>query len=398
MYLFKSPKKRNLDIEKMDLVEKQECIKNYVITGNYRSLKHLLLGLEIAELHLLNSIQISDESLLLITAKKWANIQYTKTNSSQSLAPTTQTNLYDYETVARVLTAFGAKDAAAADYLFRDYQRKLMNLVDCNLVNELHHTIGQYLEQHNQSIVWAVIETIESFNIEDDLLNYYQLIRTKGVLLLSDSDSWTSIRDAYNKQLKMLTNLSSPTYINQMEKVIDEPASNANFSQGWDQARVSVAPFLSECACSYFNRKQGSRRNQLEIDILSQAKAQFPANTTEQINYLSMGVGEGLQDFILIGRLIKQGYRFVNVVLVDPHLRTQSIRQLKDLNLLATKYNVNLKIEHYDSIQNFSESCETKFHLIIGIDFENIFKSNGFADVLYAHKLLDENGRFLFII
>ena len=85
--------------------------------------------------------------------------------------------------------------------------------------------------------------------------------------------------------------------------------------------RVWLFPRLNECSCCNsrnFNRFLNTRRQEIEDKMILDVTTQFPLNTNEPIRYLGFGAGGLLQDFINIGKLMRVGYKQIDVVLLDP--------------------------------------------------------------------------------
>lgn len=158
-------------------------------------------------------------------------------------------------------------------------------------------------------------------------------------------------------------------------------------------------PFLSECACvnsENFNRFKNTRRADLENRMLEDMELDCPLSENLTLRYLSLGSGGLLQDFINVGKLLRKGYKQIDVCLVDPiFYKEKDQEHIKDLqtqfNFLtaaANELGVKLNITYLDSIKK----CQGQFHVIQMIDFDD-FKS-AFKDMLQAHELLEQNGKF----
>jgi|GEM_PF-2095326 len=157
---------------------------------------------------------------------------------------------------------------------------------------------------------------------------------------------------------------------------------------------VNLLPFLSECSCvnsSNFNRCHNTRRQDLEKEILSYAEENL--SIQEKLHYLSLGSGGLLQDFVLIGKLLLQGYQDIEVNLVEPDLDERSLQQFNFLMLVAQQKGIKLTINHFTSIQECQvQQPQVKYQLISAIDFDD--HETAFADVMTCQSLVASNGRF----
>ncbi|MCE3043884.1 hypothetical protein [Legionella sp. 16cNR16C] len=153
-------------------------------------------------------------------------------------------------------------------------------------------------------------------------------------------------------------------------------------------------PALSECACHGHEREV---RQQLEAELLSQALKRYPPQSTVSLNYLSIGSGKLLQDFIIVLKLLKVGYKNIQISLIEPNLSLLAQNQFNWLALIAQELKAKITINYFNSVAQYQVNAQPqKAHLIVGIDFENIFKANVFNDVMQTQDLLAGDGFFLF--
>lgn len=168
---------------------------------------------------------------------------------------------------------------------------------------------------------------------------------------------------------------------------------------GWDMRRNKLFPYLSECACNGHSRED---RSEMEAQIIDFARSAYPPKDREEpLNYLSLGAGELLQDYIVVANLLFLRYSHIRIVLVDPYFeRRDSLLRIREFNRLITaaeEMGQRLEIFYYKSMDTYLEQDSlVPFELVVSIDFENIFKEKVFKDVLKAHQTLSETGKMFF--
>lgn len=191
---------------------------------------------------------------------------------------------------------------------------------------------------------------------------------------------------------------------------LDDPLKELNLFRSWmGSLRTYLLPSLHECSCinsENFNRFKNSRRADLETRMLRDIE-NFPKE--EKLRYLSLGAGGGLQDFINIGKLMKAGYRNLEIALVDssfhndyerdPYiLNPRMIKEHRDhfdnqkaqisfLQAAAKEPNIALEITYIPSVNK----AQGNFHIIQAIDFDNF--EEDFKDLMNSHKLLADRGK-----
>lgn len=161
--------------------------------------------------------------------------------------------------------------------------------------------------------------------------------------------------------------------------------------RSWDATRNQSDYLMAECACRGYSRKH---RKVLEGTLINEARARFDQDKT--LKYLSLGAGEFLQDFIIILNLIKEGFKSLDVSLIEPDSYKTPLAPREWLKKIAEENGVKLNINLYHSIDHYKFCKNEDVHLINAIDFENIFKAEVFEDVIETHKLLTPDGYFLF--
>lgn len=176
--------------------------------------------------------------------------------------------------------------------------------------------------------------------------------------------------------------------------------------------QTALLPFLSECACcnsENFNRFVNTRRADFEEELIKNAIHYSPPLQDTEFRYLSIGSGELLQDFINVGKLIRAGYKKLDVTLVDPDFHenydTEFYRmnpnsaeshkenlmmlkaQFSFLDYVAKEQGVDLKVSYFDSIHKVNGT----FQAISVIDFDDFHKA--FEDLMAATGHIAQDGR-----
>ncbi len=146
---------------------------------------------------------------------------------------------------------------------------------------------------------------------------------------------------------------------------------------------------LYECACeSQFDRFCNSRRLDIETQFLKNTQELCPKD--QELRYLGIGVGGGLQDFINLGKLVRAGYTSIKAVLVDLEFKVPSEKfkklqtQMGYLEIFAKEMKAKLEISYRSSTLGI---CE-KYHVIQQIDVVDLSQAGR------SRALLEENGRF----
>lgn len=196
----------------------------------------------------------------------------------------------------------------------------------------------------------------------------------------------TTIRTLFNQ---CLTNgLIKELY----EDICSRPLQYAHFKISADGDKIfNFYPLeFSECACNRgtFNRVLNSRRADIEKAILSDIKADCPI--TSSISLLSLGSGGLFQDFIIIGKLIQEGYKAISLTLVDPEIDDKKVESLK--NFLGNFNDVKIDIYSYKNVHQIPQ--EERFNAIYAIDYDQFENTNikDSIDIIANLKQLDSNG------
>lgn len=176
-------------------------------------------------------------------------------------------------------------------------------------------------------------------------------------------------------------------------EIVSNPTNYLEFVSLFHSENVFSPLKFSECACSNtgeFNRLLNNRRNNIEDKIV---KDMLKAKVAKKpLNLLSLGSGNLLQDWILIGKLIKSGVKEINYTLVepnlDPKLLEEFIKFFKDLE------DCNIKIENYKYLKEFQENQNPpiKQDAVLAIDFDELAENDNWAHVNQARSLLSDQG------
>ena len=184
--------------------------------------------------------------------------------------------------------------------------------------------------------------------------------------------------------------------------IIEHPEKYISFRKSmWGDFKGELFGNLHECACvqtEEFHRFKNPRRVTVENRIIADTLSRFKKE--EEIRYLSLGAGGCLQDFMSLGRLLREGYRNIQAVLIDPqfaHGYDHLKRELLLLSAAAQELGGNLSISFLPSIQTLNSSdvdalasLPSSFDIIAAIDFDDI--DSALDDVFFAQTLLSEQG------
>ena len=159
---------------------------------------------------------------------------------------------------------------------------------------------------------------------------------------------------------------------------------------------------FTECACDTqaFDRQKSPRRVRLENQIIADMKKSKP-DKDQPIHLLSMGCGGLLQDWIIMGRLFKAGYKNINIALVDPKIDAEKFNQFTDFfKKLKIGY---VRISSHVSVEQLKDQePNMTFDAVIAIDFDDflglqLIKKGeyryGCEDIVTAQGMLRDSGR-----
>lgn len=159
-------------------------------------------------------------------------------------------------------------------------------------------------------------------------------------------------------------------------------------------------PDLGECACGNhdFDRKKNSRRQDAAARIVAAANDRFASKT--RLNYLSMGSGLLMQDFIICAMLLLDGYSLC-VRLIEPNCTQEDFmkayKQFCFLQEFARGMGVQFEAESFPSINDYMKShAKEQIHVGHAIDFDvyTHVEKEAKQDLLKAHQMLSPQGFF----
>lgn len=142
----------------------------------------------------------------------------------------------------------------------------------------------------------------------------------------------------------------------------------------WGTPHNEFSPLnLEECACanSAYDRLLTDRRYDFEQEFLQHIESTLP-NKSETVRVLSLGSGELLQDWKMIGLLLKEGYNNIDWVLVDPiNSQEKAISRIENLkNFFSQIKDAHVNITPYNAISDMPSDDTAKAHAMLAIDFD----------------------------
>lgn len=183
--------------------------------------------------------------------------------------------------------------------------------------------------------------------------------------------------------------LNSPEFL---DRVIENPKDFSPF----------IGPF-SECPCvrsGNFNRLKTTRRENIEKNMLETVTTSFPTETTNKLNYMSLGSGGLLQDIVNVGKLIKAGYKSISVNLITHKMDEIKNYQYPNEELFkailkeyAKKYNVEIEVQEAFTIEEWTKKYPTaKMDVISAVDFDDLLRKGNEKVIFSTQKTLSEKG------
>lgn len=131
---------------------------------------------------------------------------------------------------------------------------------------------------------------------------------------------------------------------------------------------------ISECCCENtgaYNRLVNDRRLNFENRMIKHVK-EHALNQDDTLQIMSLGCGDLLQEVILIGRLISEGFSSINMTLVDIDVETtkETCEKLQGFfNEIFPEVTVSFSEEKI--ISDIDQN--PKYHLVYAIDFDDLF-------------------------
>jgi len=171
---------------------------------------------------------------------------------------------------------------------------------------------------------------------------------------------------------------------------------------------MQYMPLITECSCARFDRTSNDRRKQIENKVVQDICTNNP-NKVKKLELVSFGAGEGLQDFIIIGRLAALGYSNIHLSLIDTN--TQPLRVgdpgYGSVNNIAQATqdklrvfykqmpSLNITVDGYTTTSDFLRSNPKNIHAVWSEDIErpDYYTSNTtWPDILALRDKLHQNG------
>lgn len=158
---------------------------------------------------------------------------------------------------------------------------------------------------------------------------------------------------------------------------------------------IQSAEGLTMCLCP---THQMERRILIEDQIISTLCNAFPLKTTQKLSILSLGSGHLLQDYIIIKKIEKIGYKKFNLILIDP------LTGKSEVSCLESNLGANVKIKHFDYLPKMIISLDLKkyktfpkFHMVHAIDFSpiNVNSVEAWKILASSQNLIKQNGFIL---
>lgn len=150
---------------------------------------------------------------------------------------------------------------------------------------------------------------------------------------------------------------------------------------------------FTECCCtnSVFHRIKSPRRNNLDAAIVDRLRI---LDKTQPIQLLSMGSGGLMADFILLEKLILEGFKSITLDCVEP-CGIEESQIIKLRTFFEDIPDVTVKVEAFKDI---SEVPQKEYMCVTAIDYSEIGKKihpqtlKCTADLMRAYSRLPESG------
>jgi hypothetical protein len=153
---------------------------------------------------------------------------------------------------------------------------------------------------------------------------------------------------------------------------------------------------LKECACQNtreFDRFLTPRRQNIEKQICSNLAKQG-IDPKKTYTFLSLGAGNLLQDWILIGKLAKLGIKKINYMAVEPKDNSAAIQKLQEFFPKIQGCEINIR--SFKSMEKYTrtDDVQTRAPLdsVFAIDFDEISAYGSLSDLHAARNLLSDDG------
>lgn len=157
---------------------------------------------------------------------------------------------------------------------------------------------------------------------------------------------------------------------------------------------------LWECGChsARHSRYHNHLRQNFENDIVAELNQLYPDKQHVTPTLLSVGPGHLFQDFVVIAKLINEGFTTINLHLIEPDQK-QHKDQIKNFTELCDelrKNNIQINVTWHDKVDE--EVRKLQFDEVYAIDFTAVhYKDNtGWQDLVDVRRQLRPEGNLYF--
>lgn len=149
---------------------------------------------------------------------------------------------------------------------------------------------------------------------------------------------------------------------------------------------------LGECGCcntQEFNRFFTDRRLNIEERITTDLKKVY-LEKQGALNLLGFGSGRLLEDWILIGKLIKEGITEINYTIVEPHLHKEALENFTAF--FADFEGVKINIKAYKNLEEYRNEPNNLQDAVFAIDFDEFDSNKNLKELNQTRDLLTDTG------
>jgi hypothetical protein len=178
-------------------------------------------------------------------------------------------------------------------------------------------------------------------------------------------------------------------YMNSLE-------DNSILETAEDLTRLPALKLFEFCEeDSRFNRKSSQVRKNIEKDILAdigKILEKEPQDTT--IRLLSLGCTGLLQDWYIVGQLIRQGRTHIDLTIVDTKLFQGPVEGFEKLSKALKSEGITLHVRFLNSLDSLTTGPKETFHCVYAINYFALlsFEKDTWKNLSRARKLLVQNG------
>jgi hypothetical protein len=144
-----------------------------------------------------------------------------------------------------------------------------------------------------------------------------------------------------------------------------------------------------------FDRKFLGNRQLVEKAIATDIEKTFKGKSLDEpIRLLSLGSFGLLQDFFIVGHLVKQGRTHIELAFVGASYDAPNLNGMIELKKALSQEGVELDISTFKNLQEFSSKKPQKVSAVYSIDaFRNEASLSAINDIILARKQLTNNGQ-----